>query len=244
MRKVLTSLGVVGVLFSFLFSLLTPGLVRGETVALPDGEIQKAIQVYLTASTPWQADQMEITSTGVLPKLTLHPGPYRLEVQPTTPRATLIGKTLFDVRVYQGDSVRSLSHVEANIKIWVDAVLTAKPVKGGDVLRPGDLYMGKRDLATLANGYLPNIDDLYGKQTKFFVGANLPLLRDNLKETPVFIKGDRVMIVAESEAIRVLTMGEAKESGYQGKMVKVINLQSRKEITGSVDADGTVKVRF
>ncbi len=71
------------------------------------------------------------------------------------------------------------------------------------------------------------------------------VFRTDIVERPPMVKrNDRVSIVAESEALRITAAGEVKESGCRGDRVKVVNLNSNKEIIARVLDPQTVRVEF
>ena len=65
-----------------------------------------------------------------------------------------------------------------------------------------------------------------------------------VEEPPLFKRGDKVFVIAESDTLKVTTVGIASEDGIKGRPVKVLNIQSKKEVFGEVMEDGIVKVRW
>ena len=65
-----------------------------------------------------------------------------------------------------------------------------------------------------------------------------------LEEPPVFKRGEKVFILAESEMLKIIATGIAESDGYKGRPVKVMNMQSRKEVSGEVIDNTTVRVKW
>jgi len=65
-----------------------------------------------------------------------------------------------------------------------------------------------------------------------------------LEEPPVFKRGDKVFIIAESEVLKVTAVGLAGEDGYRGRTVRITNMYSKKEVIGNVVDNGTVSVKW
>ena len=107
-----------------------------------------------------------------------------------------------------------------------------------------DIYIGRKELSRLPAGYIDDMNQISGKRTKRFVGANSIVTENMLEEPPMFRRGDKVFIVAESESLKVAAMGMAGEDGYRGRPVRITNMQSKKEVIGEVDGDGTVRVKW
>jgi len=53
-----------------------------------------------------------------------------------------------------------------------------------------------------------------------------------------------VLIIAESEGLKVTALGKAKEKGRRGEMIRVLNIDSRKSIYARVLDSSRVKVDF
>jgi len=51
-------------------------------------------------------------------------------------------------------------------------------------------------------------------------------------------------VVAESEALKITTLGEVQESGHRGERVRVMNLDSKKSLYARVLDSNAVKVDF
>jgi flagella basal body P-ring formation protein FlgA len=65
-----------------------------------------------------------------------------------------------------------------------------------------------------------------------------------VEEPPVVQKGSKVMIKAESDRILITTIGRALEDGRNGDLVKVVNVNSGKEIVARVKGPELVVVSF
>jgi flagella basal body P-ring formation protein FlgA len=215
----------------------------GYAAEFSEDEIKGRIVNYMTAHTPWTQDQIEISRLTISPQAAIPQGPVRFEIKPA-PRSSLIGKSDFSLKFLSGEKEGQTLWVSAMVKVWVDTLLAAHGLKGGDVIREEDVYVGKRDLAELPPDALSDPSEAVGMRATRFVGANLPLIQDNLRELPVFERGARILIVAESDSLRIFVLGEAKEDGYRGRLARVTNLQSRKEVSGEVQGDGKVRVQY
>ena len=61
---------------------------------------------------------------------------------------------------------------------------------------------------------------------------------------PLVKRGDIVTIKAVSGALQVTTLGKAKSNGHQGERIKIVNIDTQKELYGYVVDAKTVKVVF
>ena len=61
---------------------------------------------------------------------------------------------------------------------------------------------------------------------------------------PLVERGDRVQIVLQAGALRISAAGKAQEAGALGDWIRVLNMDSKRELSGRVDRDGRVHVAF
>jgi len=205
-----------------------------------DAEI--AIKEYLVRHTLWDKDQIKVNNISV-PTNVLLSSSDSYEILPAS-KSTLIGRTAFSLNVIKNNRIIQTYWIGADIEVWVDVVLTSRSLKDNHLIGEEDIYMGKKDLAELPPGYIRDVKDAIGKRLKRFTMANRPLTADMIEDPPLFKRGDRVFILAESDALKITALGIAAEDGFKGRIAKVINIQSRKEVFGEVIDGGTVKVRW
>lgn len=214
----------------------------GESHVLNIPDAERIIKDYLVQHTSWNESQIKVKNISISNNIILPPG-EEYEVVPA-PKSTMIGRTAFSLNISRDGKTTHTSWISADIEVWVDAVLTSRSMKDRQLIGEGDIYVGKKDLAELPPGYIYDVKDVVGKRLKRFAGANRPLTVDMLEDPPLFKRGDRVFIIAESESLKVTALGTATEDGFRGRPAKVINIQSRKEVFGEVIDGGTVKVKW
>jgi flagella basal body P-ring formation protein FlgA len=87
-------------------------------------------------------------------------------------------------------------------------------------------------------------DSVLGKRTRRAIGSNT-VMRANLVESPPLVKrGDVVVILAESGALRITALGQVKKKGRLGESIPVMNYDSKKVVYARVIDSNTVKVEF
>lgn len=213
-----------------------------ESQLLTVSDAERMIKDYLVQNTPWSESQIKVKNISIANNIILPPG-EGYEVVPA-PKSTMIGRTAFSLNISRDGKTTQTSWISADIEAWVDVVLTSRSLKDHQLIDEEDIYVGKKDLAELPPGYLYDVKDAVGKRLKRYVGANRPLTGDMLEDPPLFKRGDRVFIIAESESLKVTALGAATEDGFRGRPAKVINIQSRKEVVGEVIDGGTVRVKW
>jgi len=209
---------------------------------ITSSEVEKIIKQYVIRNTPWTEEQIKIKNVNVSNKIT-PPLDWSYHIT-AAPASSMIGRSSFLLDITGIDNSVQSSWVTAEIEVWVDVVLASKPLKERQMVGADDIYIGRKDLSRLPAGYIDDIRRVSGKRVKRFVGANSILTENILEEPPLFKRGDKVFIVAESDALRVSAIGVAGEDGYRGRPVRITNMQSKKEVIGEVDDNGTVSVKW
>ena len=123
-------------------------------------------------------------------------------------------------------------------------VVSAYPIQRGEIITKDKLRIIKKDLSGLPAGIFFNKNALIGKRAKVNIGANRIIYKNMVEIPPVIKRGQRVMIIAESDSLKVTVPGKAKENGRIGDIIKVQNLLSKKVVVGKVVSDQTVRVKF
>lgn len=239
-RKYLFALTVF--LFGIIVSAYEAAYAADSVKTLMPSEVEKIIKEYVIRNTPWTEEQVTIKNINISNKMTI-PVSWNYHITPA-PGSALVGRSSFLLEITGADNSAQSSWVSAEIEVWVEVVLASKPLKERQMVNVDDVYIGRKELSRLPAGYLDDIKEVSGKRVKRFAGANSILTENILEEPPLFKRGDKVFIIAESEALKVTAMGLAGEDGYRGRSVRITNMQSRKEVVGEVVDDGTVSVRW
>jgi flagella basal body P-ring formation protein FlgA len=65
-----------------------------------------------------------------------------------------------------------------------------------------------------------------------------------LSNKPIIKRGDEVTVVLDHDGLEVSTKGVAREQGYLGKTIRLLNPKSKKEFQGLVVNAKTVRVQL
>jgi flagellar basal body P-ring formation protein FlgA len=121
------------------------------------------------------------------------------------------------------------------------AVLT-RNVDRNELLRSGDLVVERRPRAELA-GAEPAVRDLaVGMQMRRQVRAGQALKTTDLAKPDLVQRDQNVTIIFQTAGIYLTTRGKALDTGSEGDVVNVVNLQSKRTVTGRVSGRGQVSV--
>jgi flagella basal body P-ring formation protein FlgA len=133
-------------------------------------------------------------------------------------------------------------YVTAEIHQIIQVLVAKEYLRRGSILHSEDLVPKKMDLNQLKYGYFTDINEVLGKTLKRHLNRGAVLTPSAIAVTKVIKRGERVTIVAETGGISVHAAGQALEDGGLGDIIRVRNLNSRKEIEARVVGPGRVKI--
>jgi len=212
-------------------------------VTVSEEQIRQIVTGFVKTSGIWGDAEVNVAELTISADRTLPKGRATYRVLP--PRhmrslATVPLSIVFDVDGRFQKTIRATVRVAALAPV----VVAARPIGRLKPISNEDLKMEKMNLAELPTGTMTDADDIIGKRARRNIDAG-DILRPDLIEMPPLVKrGDMVVIVAESEGIKVTATGEVKSDGLRGEQVKVVNLDSNKRFSARVVDKKTVMVDF
>lgn len=123
-----------------------------------------------------------------------------------------------------------------SIKIGIlkPVLITSGPIKAGDQFTSDRLSTETRDIASLDEAPLESPSMLQGKVATHFIPSGRILTASLAQAPPAIHVGDHVEIQITKGPVLLSTDGVARENGYPGKTIRVMNSDSRKLISAVV----------
>lgn len=159
-------------------------------------------------------------------------------------RGRLLGRVLFVLSIKENDSRTTSRWVTAEIERVQKMVVASRSLKRHHVIGPTDLMVQTISVTRQQDDYVTRPEALIGKRMIRSIRKGVPIRSDLVEEAPLIHRGDRVMLVLESRGLQIMTLGRAKEDGFQGGIIGVMNTDSRKIVYGEVVEAGVVRVSF
>ncbi|NPB08781.1 MAG: flagellar basal body P-ring formation protein FlgA [Thermodesulfobacteria bacterium] len=196
----------------------------------------------ITKHLPWPAEDLILLRFTAEPeKLELPPGAKEVVHVRQTPR---VGSNTILVDYYLGRKliarVRLLGYVEAMLPVLV----LKRPLARHQIIQPEDLGFERRPLSRLPKDALTKAREAVGLRTRVGLRAGQVLRRSALEVPPVIKRGKLVRILAEGPGFMVSAVGEARQDGRPGEIIRVRNLTSKREVFARVIDGETVKVTY
>ena len=119
-----------------------------------------------------------------------------------------------------------------------DTVVAARTLRAGTVLTGEDLAMIAEDVP----GALASLDDALGMEARVNLYAGRPIRAGEVGPPAVVERNQIVTLVYDQNGLTIATDGRVLDRGGVGDRIRVMNLQSRSTVTGTVGEDGNVYV--
>jgi flagella basal body P-ring formation protein FlgA len=150
----------------------------------------------------------------------------------------------FDVTLaVAGTNIRDLRFRYTGVVIETREVLiTTNTVARGELVRQSDIVVERRPKVAAGDGAFTVASDAIGLAARHSLGAGVVLRNSDLMRPEMIHQDDQVMLIYQVPGITLTVRGKAVNSGAEGDIVGVINLQSNQTIHGKVVAPGQVRV--
>jgi len=135
-------------------------------------------------------------------------------------------------------------YVSANVDVKTSVVVTNRPVKRGEIIDIHMVELQQRNLNGLGQHFFNAVEDVVGKQALHTTSSQRVVRGNMLKEALAVKRGDKVTIIAKSDALAVKMNGTALSNGHKGDQIRVQNNRSKRVIRAEVLGSGQVAVLF
>ena len=221
----------------------TSALVSVESITISGEYILKKAKEYLLSKL-FQPEREIIIESDRPPKDKLLPaseGIIRLEVSQTDANKDR-GNVQLVVRILINEKLYVKVPVFFNIRVYEDIVTSNRKIDRNDILTLDNLVINRVETTKLAGLTFANVEDLLAKRAIRPILPNAPITAEIVDNPPAIKKGDFIKIFVQTGNLHIVTKGVAKEDGYLGKIIRIKNIDSNKELYGMVEDSSSVKI--
>lgn len=163
-----------------------------------------------------------------------------LSLQGESPRAQL----QFEIRGEEGASLG-----QVGFAVWMPAYQALRRVMPGEKLSADQFVVQQINLAQgpaseLKNSLLSSESMLEGLEARQTIIEGSSLTSYAVQRSPDIKRGEAVQILIRSGDLVLTTHGTALEAGYKNSRVKVLSTRTKRELNGSLTADGKIEVNL
>lgn len=123
-------------------------------------------------------------------------------------------------------------------------VVAARALDPRAVLGAADFRIETRPSVDLPPQVLREVDPNADLEATRPIAAGEVLTTYLLRSKLAVRRGDTVTLLLEGQGFRIMTLGQAAEDARRGDPVRVLNIASKREVLGTVEKVGTVRVPF
>ncbi len=217
--------------------------VKRSHIEIGKKEIEQILSDFLYNTALKGNSSARIKSMGVPDRIILPKGDITYRVSP--PKNTdYVGLVPLSIEFSVDGEVQKKVRSNATIEMMVEVVIAKKPLQKHKAITEDDVVLHKMDLANLPNNVFMDLEAVLGKRTRRAIGSNTVLRTDLIELPPIIQRGDIVVVVAESNGLRVTALGKAKRKGRLGERIPVENFDSKKVLHAEIVDSRTVKIEF
>jgi flagellar basal body P-ring formation protein FlgA len=171
--------------------------------------------------------EASVTADLTLTNAALNPMSGRFEIAFEVPGSAIIRKPLR----FTGSIVET-----------VEVAVTTRQLAAGAIIRDADLAVERRPKAKVGSDVLGSAHDAIGFAVRSGLRAGAPLRRADLMKPQMVHRDETVTLVYEVPGILLTTRGKALESGAEGDVINILNIQSKRTVQGTVTGPNRVNI--
>lgn len=117
-------------------------------------------------------------------------------------------------------------------------------ISAGDIIGADDLEWQPVHLSRLSGSSLTDAEQLVGRMAKRPLKAGQILRQSDVAVSPVIHKNDLIRLVVKTGQMTLSVQGKALQDAALGQTVRVVNVNSNRQLSGTVIDAGTVAIGF
>lgn len=170
-------------------------------------------------------------------------GALRTEITTRAPEP-LRGRVPLAISLFAGNQLVRRAVVTPYVRRTERVLVPVRDLRPGTILSDADFTYADRDANRLPRDVVREVREVVGLRAKRSLRKDQTFRSTQIEGVPLVERGDRVQLIMQAGALRISAAGKAQESGARGEWIRVVNVDSKRELSGRVDAQGRVHVTF
>lgn len=134
-------------------------------------------------------------------------------------------------------------YVPAQVAVMTGYLVTAQPLRPGQVVGPADIERRFGDLASEPPNTMTEAARAIGQRARYAIAAGTTLRTEMLRLPPAVRQGQDVKVVGSGSGFKVTNEGRALNAAAEGEPVRV-RLDNGQVVSGIARAAGVVEIGF
>jgi flagella basal body P-ring formation protein FlgA len=216
-------------------------ILRREAAIIPQAELTSALEEKVRENGVDQSFSLSFNSA--LTDLVLPAGmEEKVEVTAFTfdPQTDLFRATL---AAPSAENPVKTMNVSGRVERLVAVPVLKNTLKNGDIIGTMDLDYVEMPKNKIASGVVVNEKDLVNMSPRRMIAGGKPVQLNDLERPRMVDRGDNITLVFANGPIILTAKGKSLQTGALGDTVRVSNMDSNKNLQGTVTAHREVTVR-
>lgn len=131
-----------------------------------------------------------------------------------------------------------------DIKVYQKVLIAKRRLGRGETVSAADVSLERQAVSHTLGAPLTSLGALLGAEATREIPQGTALSAGMFKIPPVVKSGRMVSVVLTLKDLTIITQAEAKSDGAVGQIVKVLNLESKREFTARVTGPDRVEIKM
>lgn len=211
-------------------------------VLLSNDEAAAAFRRHVLARSHWPEKEMRIEVFPLAEPVLMPDKNVSLEVLPSKTER-LVGDVTLDLALMRQGQVYQRLKLAGKVSLEREVVCAVKPLAPQTVISAADVRLSRREVTNLAaDEFFVSLDQVLGRIVARSLGPQDMVSPRHLSHQPLINRGDEVTVVLDDNGLVITAKGVAREPGYPGRSIRMLNPKSKKEFQAQVVDAKTVKV--
>ena len=155
-----------------------------------------------------------------------------------------VGRVGFELVMLSNGKRVKRQTIVADVDVFQEVLVAAHRLRRHQVIARDDVLFSPVKMSHRTGDYVIDPRRVIGQRLMQSIQAGVPVVTRFLDQPPLIQKKQRVTIVAEHGSIRIFATGVATEDGHRGEIIKVVNIDSNRQLLAQVSDVSTVKIDF
>jgi flagella basal body P-ring formation protein FlgA len=224
-------------------AVLPPAIqVRQTGVLLSNEQVAATFRRHILARSHWPEKQLRIEVAPLAESVLLPDQNLSLEVLPSKTER-LMGEVTLEMALMRQGQVYKRVKVAGKVSLERDVVCAVRPLAPQTAISSEDVRLSRREVTNLgAEEFFVSLDQVLGRIVARSLGPQEMVTQRHLSHQPLINRGDEVTVLLDDQGLIITTKGVAREPGYPGRAIRMLNPKSKKEFQAQVVDAKTVKV--
>lgn len=157
--------------------------------------------------------------------------------------ASFRGNCFVVIEFYKNGNLIKRLEIPVRVKLFREVPKVVSSLPRAKEISESDIIFEKTDITNYRDEDLLGKNEVIGAKLKRNISEGTVITRAFIEEEMTISRGEKIVIISESGAVRIRTSGEALQDGVVGKTIRIRREGTRSVLHGCIARDGTVFIK-